>query len=365
MMKKLSIAILFSALILLPISYSVESELSENKDNNYNSYSIFKIKLSDEKINQIYKIGYEIEDVDCRNRAITKIDQILTKEGDLLVNKFFSILSEEGINNIYKIKETSDVLDDLYDFIFDLIVERLGWLNDLYDKTSDIIEDARDLWNDRSIPREIRNEIEKIIDKLNELENLLTLLAEGKYFRFLREWYPTVFINDTMTIIESINTIAYDLGILFGDIRSFIYDVTDFITWFSNEPWKNQICIYGRVMENLFNGASNVTISCMNISTETDEEGNFSFYITPSPSESSYPPNVYYGIHKCVITAENENVTQISIDSLSYVFSGGSIYWLFMLTEDDSISIDSYFHLKKFFENHPYILSILMKIINY
>ena len=338
-MKKILIAIFLSAIILLtPVYSSVETEIFKNKDINYNSFTTFKIKLTNETINQIYQIGSEIKDTIYKNRALTIIDQILTKDEELLVNKFFCILSDDDITDFYKIKTTSDVLDDLYDFIFGLIIERLGWLNDLFDKTENIINDARDLWNDRTLPGEIRDEIQNLINKLNELESLLTLLSEGKYLRFLREWSPLILINDTMSIVESIRIIAYDLGVLFGDIRSFINDVSDFISWFSDEPWKDQIYVYGRVMKDIFNGESNVTISCMNVTTQTDEDGNFSMYIRPSPSEVSFPPNEYYGIHKCVIIAEINGFNKSSLDSLSYVFSGGSIYWFFVLNNDDTLS---------------------------
>ena len=124
------------------------------------------------------------------------------------------------------------------------------------------------------------------------MESLLTLLAEGKYFRFLREWSPFIFINDVIAIVESLSIISYDLGVLFGDIRSFIYDVSDFITWFSNEPWKDQIYIYGRVMKDIFNGASNVTISCMNVTTQTDENGNL-IWSKSSTNNISKPRGIY------------------------------------------------------------------------
>lgn len=338
-MKKILIIIFLSVIMLLtPIYSSVETEFFKNKDINYNSFTTFKIKLSNETINQIYQIASEIEDAIYKNRALKIIDQIITKDGELLVNKFFCILSDEDITDLYKIKTTSDVLDDLYDFIFGLIIERLGWLNDIFDKAENIINDARDLWNDRTLPREIRDEIQNLINKLNELESLLTLLSEGKYFQFLRQWSPFILINDTMAIVESIRIIAYDMGILFGDIRSFINDVSDFISWFNDEPWKDQIYVYGRVMKDIFNGVSNVTISCLNVTTKTDENGNFSMFISPLPSENSIPPNEYYGIHKCVITAEKDGITKSSIDSLSYVFSGGSIYWFFILNNDETLS---------------------------
>lgn len=363
-MKKIQITIFFVIIIILaPLTSSVEIEYFENKEDSYNSFNPLKIQLTNESINKINQIITDINDEIIRKIALSITNQILTNDGELLINKFFCILREKGVLDLYKMEETSDPLDDLYEFILELIVERLGWLSDLFDKASDIIDDARDLWNDRTIPSEIRNEIQNIIDKLNELESLLTLLAEGKYFRFLREWSPFIFINDIITIIESISKISFDMGILFGDIQNFIYDVLDFISWFSNEPWKDQIYVYGRVMKDIINGASNVTIRCMNVTTQTDKNGNFSMFITPSPSEVSLPPDEYYGIHKCVITAEKDDITKSSIDSLSYVFSGGSIFWMFILSEDDSKSSEYNYHILKIFENNPFIFSILRRII--
>jgi hypothetical protein len=341
-MKKLWISLFISIIIFLtPISSSIETEFFKNEDISYKYQNLFKIQLNNESINQIYQIVSEIDNIIMRNKALSIISQILNQNGELIVNKFFNIICDESIIDFYKKTDASDVLDDLYDFIFNLIVERLGWLNDFYDKTSDIIYDAKELWNDRTIPAEIKNELNNIIDKLNELEDLLTLLAEGKYFRFLREWSPFLIINDITSIVESITVISNDLGILFGDIRNFVYDVMDFITWFNSEPWKNEILIYGRVMENVFNGAENVTISCRDSTTQTDSNGNFSMYISPSPSDISLPPNEYYGIHKCVITAEKNGIIKESIDELSYVFSGGNIFWVFMIEDDDSNSYKS------------------------
>jgi hypothetical protein len=362
-MKKILIALFMSFILLLtPIYSSIETDFVKNKEIKYNSFTTFKIKLKNLTINQIYQIVSKIEDTEYKYKALKIIDQILTIDGELLVNKFFCILSDEDITDLYIIDTSSDVLDDLYDFIFGLIIERLGWLNELFDKTKDIIDDARDLWNDRTLPQEIRDEIQNLINKLNELESLLTFLSEGKYFQFLREWSPFILINDTMAIVESIRIIAYDTGVLFGDIRSFINDVTDFISWFSDEPWKDQIYVYGRVMKDIFNGASNVTISCMNETTKTDEDGNFSMYITPSPSESSFPPNEYYGIHKCVITAEKDGITKSSIGSLSYVFSGGSFFWMFIMKNEESKFKDYNFY--KFFKNYPNMHFLIKLILN-
>ena len=363
-MKRISINIfLIILIILVPLGSSVEAEYFRNREIDYNQKNSFKIQLTNDTICEIYELISKINEDTLRNNAYLIINQIITNEGVLLANKFFEIYGENGIIELYKNTETSDPLDELYDYILELIIERLGWLNDLFEKTSEIIDDARDLWNDRTIPKEFRNEINNIINKMNELENLLSLLAEGKYFRFFREWSPLIFINDTIAIVESLSQISYDLGVLFGDIRNFINDVSDFISWLRSEPWKNQIYIYGRVMKDIINGASNVTISCLNTTTKTDGNGNFSMFITPIPSEVSLPPNSYYGIHKCVINAEKDNITKSSPDELSYVFSGGSIFWTFILLDDDSTSIKYENFFQNLFNENSLIFSILKKII--
>jgi hypothetical protein len=365
-MKRISINIfLIILIVLVPLASSIESDYFRYREIDYNQNNPFKIQLTNDSIYEINELISRINDDTLRNNVYLVINQIITNEGILLANRFFEIYSENGIIELYKNKETLDPLNELYDYILELIIERLGWLNDLFEITSEIIDDARDLWNDRTIPKDVRNEINNIINKMNELEYLLSLLAEGKYFRFFREWSPLVFINDTIAIVESLSQISNDLGILFGDIRDFINDVSDFISWLRGEPWKDQIYVYGRVMKDIINGASNVTISCINTTTQTDENGNFSMFISPSPSEVSFPPNSYYGIHKCVINAEKDDITKSSPDELSYVFSGGSIFWTFILSDDDSTSRKYENLFQNLFNDNSLIFSILMKFFNY
>lgn len=363
-MKKIIIVLFFSVLIFLtPISSSIKTEYNDYGEQEIKAFMSLKIKINDEFLNQIYQIVENIDNSFYRYKARLIINKILNEDGELNVNIFFNILNNEGIKDYNNIKTTYDVLDDLYNFIFGLIVERLGWVNDLSIKTSNIISDARNLWDDRTLPKEIKNEIENIIVKFNALKNLTNLLVEGKYLLFFRNWSPFIFIDNITSIIESIQLIINDAQNLFRDIQIFIYDVSDFISWFSSEPWKDQIYVYGRVVEGI-NGVSNVTIGCMNITTQTDEYGNFSMYIPANPSESSIPSNEYYGIHKCIITAKKNNISKMSIDVLSYVFSGGSIFWMFIITDEESESLNCNFYFDKIFENYPNIPFLINLLLN-
>ena len=86
-------------------------------------------------------------------------------------------------------------------------------------------------------------------------------------------------------------------------------------------------------------------------------------FITPILSEVSLPPNSYYGIHKCVITAEKDDITKSSPDELSYVFSGGSIFWTFILLDDESKSRKYENFFQNLFNENSLFFSILKKII--
>ena len=367
-MKKFVITIVFtSILLLMPISSSLEILIMQNNEAEQTFLEPLKIKLTRDEVRKINEIILEVEDNVYRNEAIEIIGYILSNDGALNINKFGNILHNYGFENFYNVADTTNPLDDFFDTIFELIVEILGWVDDLFEKTSNLIYDAQSLWQDRTLPQEIRNEIGNLANKLSDLENLLTLLAEGKYLRFLREWSPAIMIQDIIAIVTSLGAIANDLGIIVGDIFNFINDVRDMVTWLSEDPWTNQIHIYGQVMKNIFNGYDNVTVSCRGKICQTDEDGYFSFYVNSTPSDESIPQNEWYGIHKCVITAEKDGVAISSPDNLSYVFSGGELHWTFLFSNDDSLkelktkTVHSLF--LQYLENHPNLFPLLRQIL--
>ena len=108
------------------------------------------------------------------------------------------------------------------------------------------------------------------------------------------------------------------------------------MNWLSDKPWEQPIHIYGKVMKST-TGLSNVTIRCRGITNATDEEGNFSFFVNSTPDDHSIPPDVYYGIHQCIITAESNGILKETPVEFSYVFSDGSLYWVFLI-DDDSVN---------------------------
>ncbi len=333
--KEMSIALWMTVLFLcMPITQAVSYGSGDEIFKSTSTVSSFKVKLTEEQIHSFNEFIESITSAEDKNTAKDISNRILSEGTDIDINRFGELLGEYGFENVSKCQETTDIVDDVLNFIMELIIERLGWVNDLLEKTSDVLYDAQRVWQDRSLPKEIISEIGLLIENLKELQNLATLLIEGRYIQFLRAWSPGIIIEDITEIIESIETIANDVGILTGDISRFISDMSDLIGWFSDKPWERPIHVYGKVMQST-KGLSNVTIRCKAVTSMTDEEGNFSFFVNSTPDDHSMPPNVYYGIHQCIITAENKGIVKEVPVEFSYVFSDGDIYWLFLMDDDD------------------------------
>ncbi len=336
--NKTSIAVFITILFLcMPITQTIScDEVNKINESDY-TISSFKVKLTEKQVQALYDFIEKLTSIEDRNIAKSVVNQILSNNMELDVVKFGGLIREYGYENISRYQLTTNIVDDLLNFIMQLINERLGWVYNLIQKTSDVISDTQRLWNDKSLPKEILNELRLLIEKLRELQNLSTFLIEEKYWQFLKAWSPGIIIQDITIIIQTVEQLANDFSILTTDIISFITDTSSFIKWFAEKPWEQPIHIYGRVMK-LTTGLSNVTVHCNGIENVTDEEGYFSFYVNSTPDNNSKPPNIYYGIHQCIITAEKNGIIKETPAELSYVFSDGSIYWVFIMNKDDSIN---------------------------
>ena len=186
------------------------------------------MKLTEEQLLSFNDFINSIPSVEDQNIAKSIADQILSEDKDIDIDRFGEILREYGFENVSSYQETTDIVDDVLNFIMELIIERLGWVYDLLEKTTNVLSDAQRLWEDKSLPKEIITEIGLLIENLNELQNLATLLTEGKYVQFLRAWSIGIIIEDIKQIIQSIEIIASDFGILAGDISRFISDTKQF-----------------------------------------------------------------------------------------------------------------------------------------
>ena len=312
----------------------------------------FILKLSQKQMSQIEAYLDNISDFDKQSEFQRILDYIIENEDEFNVLKLFEVLKQRDIDQIFHPSGTTEFTDDLYMFLLNLIEERLGWIYDFFQKTSDIISDTQRLWNDRGLPKEIINETQNLITTLRHLQSILSPLIEKQYIAFLREWSPGVIIQNITTIINSIQTIARDLGILKGDIQRFIFDVSDFIQWFSDEPWTEPIVVYGQVIMGL-NGLDNVTVQCNGVEVLTDNEGLFEFVVNTTLSDASIPPQSYYGLHQCIIQVNYEDQEKDSSIPLSYVFSDGAMFWFFVLKNDDKsndVTLENDYSFKDFIQ---------------
>lgn len=332
--KKIFISFFVIILFLcMPITQTISyDEVNKINGNNY-TVSTFKVELTEKQVQSLNDFIEKLPSVEDKNVAKNIVNQVLSDNKELDVVRFGELLRKNGYENISHYQETTNIVDDLLNFIMQLIIERLGWVYHLIQKTSDVLSDTEQLWNDRSLPKEIINELKLVTEKFRELQNLTTFLIQGKFWQFLKAWSPGIIIQDITVLIQSIEQLSNDFGILTGDIARFISDTKNFINWFAENPWEQPIHIYGRVMK-LTTGLSNVTIRCRGIENVTDEEGYFSFFVNSTPNDRSIPPDVYYGIHQCIITAESNGIIKETSAELSYVFSDGGIYWLFFMNKD-------------------------------
>ena len=332
--KKIFLTVFITILFLCtPIVQTVSCDEVNKINESINTISTFKVKLTENQVQSLNDFIENFTTIEDKNIAKGIINQVLSSNKELDVVIFGELLREYGYENISHYQLTTNIVDDLLNFIMQLVNGRLGWVYDLLQKTSDVISDTQRLWNDKSLPKEILNELKLLIEKLRELQNLSTFLIEENYWQFLKAWSPGIIIQDITIIIQSVEQLANDFGILTGDIIRFISDTSDFINWFAEKPWEQPIHIYGRVMK-LTTGLSNVTIRCNGIVNVTDEEGYFSFFVNSTPDNHSIPPNAQYGLHQCIITAEKNGTIKETPAELSYVFSDGSIYWVFLMNKD-------------------------------
>lgn len=323
--------------ICMPITQALSYDEVNKTYQNINTISSFTVKLTDEQIQELNDFIDNLPSIDDQNTAQDITNQILQDDNEINIHQYGQLFRHYGYENISRCQETTDITDDILNFILQLLIERLGWVYDLLQQTSDILLRAQALWNDKSLPKEIIKELGLLIENLKELQNLSTLLIEGHYLQFLIAWDPGLIIDDITEIIQSIQILASDLGILTSDISRFIMDTINFTNWLSDKPWEQPILIYGKVIKST-TGLPNTTIQCRGTTTTTDEDGNFSFYVNATSNAHSIPPNVSYGLHQCIITAENNGIIKETPAKYSYVFSDGAIYWVFSMDKDSTIN---------------------------
>ena len=143
----------------------------------------------------------------------------------------------------------------------------------------------------------------------------------------------TTFTEDFAGDVSDLIQAAIDI-VNNEQLKAYLTSIQGFVNWLGDKPWDDQIQVVGVARYNLGYLVGG-TVTCRGISTTTDSNGKFSFYVNPSNTDNtSFPPNEWYGMHDCTITVSKDGqVLKQSLPKLSYVFSGGKIEWPFVIVK--------------------------------
>lgn len=358
-MKKILIACFFAILMLL-IPFTVvgqTSNISTVKNVSNLGVEIPEFYLTKEQLKEMDEFindNFEGEDKvlaeSIRDYIITpdgKVD--ISKLADALVEYTYQPIPQEELDlvqtkeQLEKLIELFWVLDAFGSLVFlitSFVANRLGWLYTL-------INDGYDLFN-KGIQLTIRILDESIDLVLSFVEAVNLMLTMPQVFSDMMEKLFNQQFNEFLNIVGNfINNFASDFVVLIADlivVFTFIpeafnylkYQLKPFFEWILGAHWKDKIRVQGTVLKNLI-PVSGATITCRGTTDTTDSRGVFDFDVAVDPSEDSFPPNEYYGVHNCQITVEKDGkILRQSKDILSYVFSGGTIYWWFIIIKERS-----------------------------
>lgn len=268
------------------------------------------------------------------------------------------------------------VIDDLNeDFIDELvdkyIMDRLGWIAELAEKADTLYDDLTSLEDQLKAVlgdgSELIQDIKNLREDLKEWRDLKEKWKVPKWFKWSPRWlrwllmWIILLINIKPLIegLELLKDTAIDVYNSLMDLIELVQDITDLITiiWetildlidlircIDEEPWKDDIVVYGKVVSvPTLEGIPNVTIMCRGVSVKTDENGEFSFNVSSEPMDCDVPPiskwpsdlwlKDYRWLHNCSIVAIYNNSTKSTPPILSQVFSGGKMYWVFCFGSD-------------------------------
>jgi hypothetical protein len=350
-MKKIVIAIFFAILMLLvPISSVASAPDVTKLKNVYNApLSTPEIYITQSQLNLINKFIDENFEGEDKTRAEDIRDFIIeTNTLKVDITNLAGALVEHGYQPIPQseldLVETKAQLQELIElfWVLDLfgslvflitstVANRLGWLytmiNDGYDLFSDGVQLAI---------RILDQSLELVLDFVNAVNLILTIpqvfsdMMDKLFSEEFDEFLAIVgdfinnFVNDFSALIFSLIDVFLFIPEIWGYLKN---DIAPFIGWILGAHWKDDIQVQGLILKN-FLPLRNANITCRGESTMTDSRGVFSLKVNVNPSDDSFPPNEYFGLHNCKITVEKDGtVIKETSDILSYVFSGGGITW--------------------------------------
>jgi hypothetical protein len=324
-MKRKIISIAVIAVLMLAGFTSVSSK--NNIKSNFSNTSPILIP-SDEK----QEIDDFIEDKKDED-ALTEIKNIKDRviKEDETDDKIVNIdLAELGqVIQDYEFVGAGDPIQEFIWLILNLdqVVAQLGWLYIGFNYVITIRQDAEIVWNDRYTPVVLLEEVGNLITECIELIQIFgnILKREGGQLIPL--------IENIISILTIIDSIISQIENVSSHVQKLIYDLEEFNQWYQSYPFDDDITVHGQVFRDS-SPVEGASISCREISGNTDEGGNYSFTV-PSTPDSDSIPETEWGFHKCVITVSVNDEVKNSTDIFSYVLSGGSIYREFVFEEGD------------------------------
>jgi hypothetical protein len=272
----------------------------------------------------------------------------------------------EALELLIEVYWLLNVFANLVLFITSLISSRLGWLFGFINEGLSLFVRGvgliiESLYITFNLLKAFVSAVNQILTVPAVFAQALEDLFNQKYADFL----ITIgnFVGEfTLTFIDLLDALIL-LLIDFVRIVDYLKDTLGYFLWIKSEPWKEPILIIGVVRKFLFFPVVGATVTCKGKSTTTNDKGEFSFYVDPSPDETSIPPNEYYGMHKCVITVEKDGeVIKETPGVLSYVFSYGYIFWPFIIMKGRSKVGSFNYNLMERFSNLLERIGILLKV---
>lgn len=240
-----------------------------------------------------------------------------------LIHEYWNIINGELIK---------DLFGQLIDKIMDLIIDRLGWTYEFFNRSVNLFVEGVNVVINYIKPALviIAVSVVKVINDILTIPQLFSDLIKQLFSLEFQAFIDSI-IEFTENIAEDFAALIQDVNNLVNDqtISNYLTDLEGFFIWLDGKPWEESIEVTGVIKKN-FAALAGATVTCRGQTTTTDENGRYSFTADVIPDDDSFPPNVYYGMHNCQITVSyNGEVLKNSPAKLSYVFSGGKIDWAF------------------------------------
>lgn len=374
-MRKIVIVCFLALLMLLaPLSSVAHNIETLEEENESESIELPEFYLSDEdqlKIKNYVNSNFFGEE---RIQANEIVDKIISSDGRINVIELFEslaiygypIIDESKLEAISNKEELNQLLDqywgvkdgvlidnifgNLINKIIELIQNRLGWLHYFLDEGGNVfIQGVRLIVNLSHLPLAILKAFVGVVNLILLIPQYIVELVTSIFKLDFNE-----FVDTFVEIIEGfagsiVNLINETLKLIQNEIiRNYLFRVKDFFGWLDTKPWQAPILIKGVVRVNGLL-CKNADVEVKGVTSRTDNNGRYSFYVNPVPLDDSIPSGKYYGLHNCSITvSRNGEVLRVTPTVLSFVFSGGILTWPFLIIKNRSNANDKEYSISIF-----------------